>query len=67
MIEVTNKTSGPLQLIVRSRKVARGFTTLVIPGRGKGKNVLLLEDELKTEYIDRLEHLQLIVTRKITN
>lgn len=66
MIEITNKQLCPVQLIVRSRKYARAFTTLILPGRGKGHNKVLLEDELKTEYIDRLEGLGLISTR-LTN
>lgn len=65
MIEITNKTSGPVQLIVRSRKMVKGFTTLIVPGRGKGHNMVPIEDELKTECIDRLESMGLISTRYI--
>ena len=67
MIEITNRTSGPIQILVRSRKKARAFTTLVVPGRGSGHNVKTIEDELYTEYIDRAESFGLISTRKITN
>lgn len=63
MIEITNKTVGPVQLIVRSRKKSRSFTTLIIPGRGAGKNVKLIADELNTEYIDRAEKAGLISKR----
>ena len=65
MIEITNKQNGPVQLIVRSRKKIRSFTTLIVPGRGSGNNVKLIEDELYTEYIDRVEGFGLISTRKI--
>lgn len=67
MIEVKNKTKSPVQLVVRSRKAPRSFTTLIIPGIGKGKNVRLLDDELKTEYVDRVERMGLISTRYIPN
>jgi len=67
MIEVKNKSRSPVQLIVRSRKAPRSFTTLNIPGIGKGKNVRLIDDELKTEYIDRVEKMGLISTKYIPN
>ena len=67
MIELKNKTKSPVQLVVRSRKAPRSFTTLIIPGIGKGKNVRLLVDELKTEYIDRVERMGLISTKYIPN
>jgi hypothetical protein len=67
MIEVKNKTKSPVQLVVRSRKAPRSFTTLIIPGIGKGKNVRLLDDELKTEYVDRVERMGLISTKYIPN
>ena len=67
MIEVKNKIKSPVQLVVRSRKAPRAFTTLIIPGIGKGKNVRLIDDELKTEYIDRVEKMGLISTRYIPN
>jgi hypothetical protein len=66
MIEITNKTNGPVQLVVRSKKRPRAFTTLIIPGRGSGCNVKVIEDELHTEYIDRVEEMKLISTRRIT-
>jgi hypothetical protein len=67
MIEVKNKMKSPVQLVVKSRKAPRSFTTLIIPGIGKGKNVRLIEDELKTEYIDRVEKMGLISTKYIPN
>jgi hypothetical protein len=67
MIEVTNKMKSPVQLVVRSRRAPRSFTTLNIPGRGAGKNVRLLADELHTEYFDRLEKDGLISTKYIPN
>lgn len=65
MIEITNRTQGPIQLIVRSRKKVRAFTTLIVPGRGAGQNIKVIEDELYTEYIGRAEALGLISTRKL--
>lgn len=67
MIEVKNKTKSPVQLVVRSRTAPRAFTTLIVPGIGKGKNVRLIDDELKTDYIDRVEKMGLISTRYIPN
>lgn len=67
MIEIKNKLKSPVQCIVRSRTAPRAFTTLNIPGVGKGKNVRLIEDELHTEYIDRLEKDGLISTRYVPN
>jgi hypothetical protein len=67
MIEIKNKLKSPVQLVVRSRKAPRAFTTLIIPGIGKGNNVRLIEDELATEYIERVEKMGLISTRYVPN
>jgi hypothetical protein len=67
MIEIRNKTKSPVQVLVRSKKSPRSFTTLIVPGIGAGKNVVLIEDERTTEVIDRLEKLGLISTRYILN
>lgn len=72
MIEIKNKTRSPVQLVVRSRKPVKGsgsraFTTLNIPGIGKGKHIYYLDDERKTEYIDRIEKLGLITTKVVPN
>jgi hypothetical protein len=45
MIEIKNKTRGPVQLVVRSKLAPRAFTTLNIPGIGNSKNVVFVEDE----------------------
>jgi hypothetical protein len=66
MIEIKNKTKSPIQLVIRSRKAPRSFTTLNIPGLGAGNNVYLLEDERNTEYVERAEKLGLISTRQVT-
>lgn len=63
MIEITNLTRGPIQLLIRSRKKTRAFTTLIVPGRGSGHNKMMLEDERSTEYIGRAEGMGLISTR----
>jgi hypothetical protein len=67
MIEIKNKGKSPVQLVVRSRKAPRAFTTLIVPGIGKGNNVRLIEDELATEYIERVEKMGLISTRYVPN
>jgi hypothetical protein len=67
MIEIKNKTKSPVQLVVRSRKAPRAFTTLIIPGIGKGHNVRIIEDELVTEYIERVEKMGLISTKYVPN
>lgn len=67
MIEVRTKTRSPVQLIVRSRKAPRWFTVLNIPGVGGGNNVRFIQDELITEYIERVEKMGLISTRYVPN
>jgi hypothetical protein len=67
MIEIKNKQKSPVQILVRSRKSPRSFTTLIIPGVGKGQNIRLIDDELKTDIIDRVEKMGLISTRYIPN
>ena len=66
MIEIKNRTKSPVQILIRSRKAPKSFTTLNVPGIGAGKNIYYLEDERKTEYVDRAEKLGLISTRYIT-
>jgi glutamine amidotransferase PdxT len=67
MIEITNRQVGPVQLLVKSKKKLNAFSTLIIPGRGAGKNVRVIEDEQMTEYITRAEdEYKLISTRKLT-
>ena len=65
MIEITNKTKGPIQLLIR-KKVGKEFTTLIITGVGLGKNTYLLEDERHTDYINRAEEMGLITQKKVT-
>ena len=65
MIEITNRQKCPVQVLVRSRRSPRSFTTLNIPGIGKGNNIYLLEDERATDYIERVEKMGLISTRQI--
>ena len=67
MIEITNKQKSPVQILIRSRKGARAFTTLNIPGVGANRNVYLLEDERHTEYVDRVEKMGLISTKYVPN
>ena len=65
MIEITNKTRGPVQLVIRT-KVGKEMTVLNIPGIGAGKNVFFLEDERHTEWIDRAEQNGLITQKIVT-
>ncbi len=67
MIEIKNKQKGPVQILVRSRTAPRAFTTLNIPGVGKGKNTVFIKDEMVTEYIERVEKMGLISTRYVSN
>ena len=53
MVEIRNKNRFPVQLVIRSRTAPRAFTTLNVPGIGKGKNIKVIEDELMTEYVQR--------------
>lgn len=68
MLEITNKNKFPVQVMVRSRTASRAFTTLTIPGVGAGKNVVEIEDERSTQYLERIEsEFGLITTRHIPN
>ena len=66
MIEIKNKTKSPVQILIRSKKSPKSFTTLNVPGVGAGNNTYLLEDERSTEYVERAEQMGLISTRYIT-
>jgi len=67
MLEITNKQKFPVQLLVKSRKKTRAFTTLNIPGIGSGNNVRFLEDERHTEYVDRIRNMGFISIQRVTN
>jgi len=67
MIEITNTQRGPIPVMVRSKRKLRSFTTLVIPGRGKGHNKVVIEDEMATEQIKLVESQGLISTRRISD
>lgn len=67
MIEITNKGRSPVQLLVRSKLAPRAFTTLIVPGIGAGKNVVMLEDEMTTDVVERVEKMGLIQTRYVPN
>lgn len=67
MIEIKNKQRSPVQILVRSKKAPRAFTTLIIPGIGAGKNVRLIADEMMTDVVERVEKMGLISTRYIPN
>ncbi len=65
MIEITNRECGPVQLMVKSKNKVSGFTTKVLPGRGKKQNVYVINDEDKTDQMDLLESLKLISMRTV--
>ena len=65
MLEIKNKNKFPVQLIIKSKKSPRSFTTLNIPGIGSNKNIYLLEEERSTEYINRAEKKGLISIKYI--
>lgn len=67
MIEIRNRQKFPVQVVVRSRRAPKSFTTLNVPGVGAGKNVRLIEDELVTDYVERAEKMGLISVRHIKN
>jgi hypothetical protein len=67
MLEITNRKKHPVQLLIRSRRATKSFTTLNLPGIGRGKNVFLLEDERTTAYIDKAANDGLISIRHIPN
>lgn len=67
MLEIKNRNKFPVQLIIKSRRAPRSFTTLNIPGMGSGKNIFFLEEERSTEYIDRAEKDGLISIKHINN
>lgn len=64
MIEITNLTKGPVQLILRSKR-GKELVVQNIPGIGAGKNKFFLEDEQATEYITKLERAGLISQKKV--
>jgi hypothetical protein len=55
MIEITNLNRTPIQIIVKSKRTTNAFTVLNVPGVGKGKNKILIEDGIHTPYIDQAE------------
>lgn len=65
MIEITNTQTSPIQIVVRSKRKLRAFTTMIIPGRGAGKNKVVIEDEAATDYIKLVESYGLISTKSI--
>jgi len=67
MIEITNKQKSVIQLIVRSRRASNAFTVMDIPGVGKEKNKIVIEDDRYTQYIDRAEKAGLISTRVLND
>ena len=67
MLEIKNKNKFPVQLIIKSRKAPRSFTTLNVQSIGSGKNIYYLEDERTTEYIDRAVDQGLISVKYLPN
>lgn len=67
MIEIKNKTKGPIQIMVRSRTAPKSFTTQIVKGIGSGQHICYIEDEKKTDYIDEIEKKGLISVKYISN
>jgi hypothetical protein len=68
MIEITNKSKSPVQLMVKSRTAPKAFTTLIIPGIGAKKNVRIIKDEMIiADITERVEKTGMISTRYIPN
>lgn len=60
MIRIKNRTESMLQLMVRSRKKNRSFTTLVLPGKGSKNHIKEIPDEWYTDQIGVLKAKKLI-------
>lgn len=63
MLEITNMTRGPIQLVFRSidgsmvtTNSTKAFSTLSLPGLGSGQNVIKVPDEWVTPRIKKLEN-----------
>ena len=67
MWKITNKTRGPVQLMIKSTNQPRAMTAWNIPGIGSGKNTVYLKDELKTPYVDWAEGEKLIAQQYISD
>ena len=67
MWKITNKTRGPVQLMIRSTTQPRAMVAWNIPGMGSGHNEVYLEDELKTPYVDWAESEKLIAQQYISD
>lgn len=66
MIEITNVTRGPVQVLIKTGPGRpKGLAVLNIPGIGAGKNVVELADERHTEYVDQSEQAGLIKQKRI--
>jgi len=65
MIQIENKQRGPVQLVVKSKNRLRAMSVVNIPGIGSGNNFYYLEDELTTEFVERLEKIKWIKTKYI--
>lgn len=66
MIEIRNKQRFPVPLVLKSKTHPKGITNKILPGIGKGNNVINIEDELYTSYIDEAEKRGWISIKKIT-
>lgn len=63
-LEIINITKSPISILVRSKKGTKRMTNINIPGIGSDKNKVIIEDEDKTEFLERLINKKLI---KINN
>jgi hypothetical protein len=77
LLEITNKTRSPIQILVKSTQGAynkeqggcisttRAFTSLNVPGIGAGENKVTIDDEKITDQIKRLEKEKLIQIKHV--
>ena len=67
MIEIRNRTAGPIQLVVRSfsdhREHAKAMTVLTIPGR---KTITLAEERIVKNDLDRKVEWGLLTAKTAT-
>jgi hypothetical protein len=67
MIELTNITDGPIQVVIRHKHLMNQIQCLNLPGKGFGKNTFLLEDARHTEYIDKAVRDGFITIRRLSD
>lgn len=67
MIEITNRNKFSVSVMVRSKVSPKSFTTLNIPAVGAGRNVVLIEDEMHTDELERAEKVMKLISTRTVN